>query len=256
MINSHYHLFKCLLKKIMILAIETSSTNFSLTLLNKEHIIENLAVPFKHELSEIIVPTIKKFLEDNSILFNNVSFLAVGSGPGSFTGIRTVMSAALGVKISNNHIKSISINSLAGLTMSVLEDAKKLNLNYIISSIDSKRDDAFLQLFKVNYKERGGLPFSIINDIKTLKIQNLFEYIKTNKITPRDTFFVGYQSKLAKKLVKDINTTKKFEQNPNSIYIAKIASFIIKNNIERYDPIFMFNKIKPNYARSALINSE
>ena len=113
----------------MIIALETSSNNLSLTLLNKEHVIKNISVPFKNELSEIIVPTINKFLKDNSILFDHVSFLAVGCGPGSFTGIRSVISAALGVKISYNHIKSIGINSLAGLTMSVLDEAKKLNLN-------------------------------------------------------------------------------------------------------------------------------
>ena len=238
----------------MIIAIETSSTNFSLTLLNEQQVIKNISVPFKNELSEIIVPTIRKFLKDNSISFDNVSFLAVGCGPGSFTGIRTLISAALGVKISNNHIESIGINSLAGLTMSVLDEAKKLNLNYVISSIDSKRDDAFLQIFKVNYNKCGELPFNTFNEINTIKIENLFKYISNNKIIPQDILFVGYQSKLAKKLVRDINTAKKFEQNPNSLYIAKIASIIIKNKIESNDSIFMFNKMKPIYARSALIN--
>ena len=238
----------------MIIAIETSSNDFSITLLNKEHVIKNISVPFKNELSEIIVPTIKKFLKDSSILFDHVSFLAIGCGPGSFTGIRSVISSALGIKISYNHIKSIGINSLAGLTMSVLDEAKKLNLNYIISSIDSKRDDAYLQLFKVNYNKSGGLPFSTVNDINSSKIEDLLQYISTIKIIPQDIFFVGYQSRLAKKLVRDINTTKKFEQNPNSLYIAKIASFIIKNNIESDDSIFTFDKMKPIYVQSPLIN--
>ena len=242
------------IKKIMIIAIETSSNNLSLTLLNKEHVIKNISVPFKNELSEIIVPTINKFLKDNFIIFDHVSFLAVGCGPGSFTGIRSVISAALGVKISYNHIKSIGINSLAGLTMSVLDEAKKLNLNYIISSIDTKRGDAFLQLFKVNYNKCGKLPFSIVSDINTSKIEDLLQYISTTKIIPKDIYFVGHQSKLAKKLVWDINTAKKFEQNPNSLYIAKIASFIIKNNTKSDNSIFMFNKIKPIYAQSPIIN--
>ena len=238
----------------MIIAIETSSNDFSITLLNKEHVIKNISVPFKNELSEIIVPTIKKFLKDSSILFDHVSFLAVGCGPGSFTGIRSVISSALGIKISYNHIKSIGINSLAGLTMSVLDEAKKLNLNYIISSIDNKRGNAFLQLFKVNYNECGGLPFSIASDINTEKIEDLLQYISTTKIIPKDIYFVGYQSNLAKKLVRDINTAKKFEQNPNSLYIAKIASFIIKNNIKTDNSIFMFNKLKPIYAQIPIIN--
>ena len=240
--------------KCMIIAIETSSTHFSVSLLDKEHIINNISVPFKNELSEIIVPTIKKFLKDNSILFKDVSFVAVGCGPGSFTGIRSVVSAALGIKISNNHIRSIGINSLAGLAISVLDEAKKLDLKYILSSIDSNRGDLFLQLYKLNCIKMGSLPFSIVNDIKTINIENLPEYISINKIIPKDVLFVGYQSKLAKNLVKDINIAKIFDQKPKSSDIAKLASIIIKNNVEINISIFIFDKIKPIYARSAQVN--
>tara|TARA_B100000989_G_C19424950_1_gene420327 strand:+ start:105 stop:827 length:723 start_codon:yes stop_codon:yes gene_type:complete len=238
----------------MIIAIETSSTNFSISLLHEEHTINNITVPFKNELSEIIVPTIKRFLKDNSIFFKDVSFIAVGCGPGSFTGIRSVVSVALGIKISNNHIRSIGINSLAGLAISVLDEAKKLNIKYILSSIDSKRGDLFLQLFKLNCAKVETLPFDIVNDIETINIENLPEYISINKITPKDILFVGYQSKLAKNLVKDIKIAKKFNQKPNSLDVAKLASIIIKNNVETNTPIFIFDKIKPIYARSAQIN--
>ncbi len=131
----------------MIISIETSVSYLSLTLLNKENLIDNISVSIKNELSEILVPTIKLFLQDNTISLRDISFLAVGCGPGSFTGIRSLISTALGIKISNNHIKSIGVNSLAGLAMSALDEARKLKLNYIISSIDSKRDDLFVQVF-------------------------------------------------------------------------------------------------------------
>ena len=134
----------------MIISIETSTSYLSLTLLNKENVIDHISVSCKNRLSEIIVPTIKKFLQQNSISFSDISCLAVGCGPGSFTGIRSIISTALGITISNSHIKSIGINSLAGLAMSVLHEAKKLNLKYILSSIDSKKDDLFLQSFQIN----------------------------------------------------------------------------------------------------------
>ena len=123
----------------MIISIENSTSNLSLTLLKNENVINHKSVSSKNELSEIIVPTIKMFLQDNLITFADVTFLVIGCGPGSFTGIRSVISTALGITISNNHIKSIGINSLAGLAMCVINEAKKLKLEYIISCIDTKK---------------------------------------------------------------------------------------------------------------------
>ena len=90
----------------MIISIETSTSDLSLTLLNKKSILNHTSIPIKNELSEIIVSTIKMFLKDNFITFDDIYSLAIGCGPGSFTGIRALISTALGVTISKTHIKS------------------------------------------------------------------------------------------------------------------------------------------------------
>ena len=87
----------------MIISIETSSSDLSLTLLNTDSILSHISIPVKNDLSEIIVPTIKKFLKDNFISFDDISFLAVGCGPGSFTGIRAIISTALGITVSKTY---------------------------------------------------------------------------------------------------------------------------------------------------------
>tara|TARA_A100001035_G_scaffold269796_1_gene256191 strand:+ start:621 stop:1343 length:723 start_codon:yes stop_codon:yes gene_type:complete len=238
----------------MIISIETSTSDLSLTLLNEETIVNNISIPFNNELSEIIVPTIKSFLKDNSISFNDISFLAVGCGPGSFTGIRTIISTALGITISNSQIKSIGINSLAGLAMSALYEAKILKLKYIISSIDSKKDDLFLQLFKINNSKNKSLPIVATSDIDTIKIEKLYNYIVVNNINFKDVLFVGHQSNLAKKMINNLKVSKNLIQNPDSLGVGKLASFIISNNIGTSKTIYEFDKLKPIYARSAQIN--
>ena len=101
---------------------------------------------------EIIIPAISNLLKDNSISINELSTIAVGCGPGSFTGIRVVIALAKGILNSNYNLQSLGVNGLAALTMSVLEEAISYNVEYIISMIDTKRGDNFIQLFKVNYK--------------------------------------------------------------------------------------------------------
>ena len=238
----------------MIISIETSTSDLSLSLLKKNSILSHISIPIKNELSEIIVPTIKMFLKDNFISFDDISFLAVGCGPGSFTGIRTIISAALGITISKSHIKSIGINSLAGLAMSALQEAKTLKVKYVISSIDSKKDDLFLQLFKINYTKNKLLPIDAISDIDTIKIEKLYNYFVINNLISTEVLFVGHQSNIAKNIIENLNVSKKSTQHPDSLGVGKLASCLISNKISINKTTYAFDKFKPIYARSAQIN--
>ena len=238
----------------MIISIETSTSYLSLTLLNTESILSHISIPIKNELSEIIVPTIKMFLKDNSISFDDISFLAVGCGPGGFTGIRAIISTALGITISKSHIKSIGINSLAGLAMSALQEAKTLKVKYVISSIDSKKDDLFLQLFKINYTKNKLLPIVAISNIDTIKIEKLYKYFVVNNLILTEVLFVGHQSNVAKNMIENLNISKNSIQHPDSLGVGKLASHIIKNKICIKNTICASDRLKPIYVRSAQIN--
>ena len=238
----------------MIISIETSTSDLSLTLLNTESILSHTSIPIKNDLSEIIVPTIKMFLRDNFISFDDISFLAVGCGPDSFTGIRALISTALGITISKTHIKSIGINSLAGLAMSTLQEAKTLKVKYVISSIDSKKDDLILQLFKINYTKNKLLPIFAISDIHTLKIEKLYNYFVINNLVLKEVLFVGHQSNIAKKTIENLNVSKNIIQHPDSLAVGKLASCIVSNKISLNKTTIAFDKFRPVYARSAQIN--
>ena len=238
----------------MIISIETSTSDLSLTLFNKNSILSHISFPVKNELSEIIVPTIKMFLKDNFISFDDISFLAVGCGPGSFTGIRAIISTALGITISKSHIKSIGINSLAGLAMSALQEAKTLKVKYIISSIDSKKDDLFLQLFKINYTKNKLSPIVAISNIDTIKIEKLYNYFVSNNLILTEVLFVGHQSNIAKNMIENLNVSKNSTQHPDSLGVGKLASCIISNKISINKITYAFDEFKPMYGRSAQIN--
>ena len=238
----------------MIISIETSTSDLSLTLLNKESILSHISIPIKNELSEIIVPIIKMFLKDNSISFDDISFLAAGCGPGSFTGVRAIISTALGITISKSHIKSIGINSLAGLAMSSLQEAKTFKVKYVISSIDSKKDDLFLQLFKINYTKNKSLPIVAVSNIDTIKIEKLYNYFVVNNLILTEVLFVGHQSNIAKNIIENLNVSLNSTQHPDSLGVGKLASCIILNKININKTTYAFDKFKPIYARSAQIN--
>ena len=238
----------------MILSIENSTSNLSLTLLINNQVINKVSIHIKNDLSEIIIPTIKNFIKNNSITFLNISLLVVGCGPGSFTGIRAVISAAKGIYLSNKHMKILAINSLAGLAMSALIEAKNRNVQYIIASIDTKRDDLFLQLFRVNNTNERLLPFSVVNSIQPIKLENLNDYIVDNKLVAEEFFCVGFTSKLLENKLLNIKFSKELIQTPDALWVGKLGSYIVNNNINYKNSKIAYDELKPIYVRSAEIN--
>ena len=238
----------------MFISIESSSSDLSVALLGKERLIDRLTIPIKNELSEIIIPTIKNFLTHNGITFKDISTLVIGCGPGSFTGIRVVVAAAKGIQISNDYMKVIGINSLAALAMSVLEEAREKNCKYIISSIDTKRGDIFVQTFGVNNIVKSVFPFSAINEIDIIEIQNLKKYLSTHRFITKDILFIGHNSELLKNKIINLKTSIQDNQNSNALSVGKLALHFINKNIDFKNTGIIFNSLKPIYIRPPEIN--
>ena len=138
--------------------------------------------------------------------------------------------------------------------MSTLQEAKTLNVKYVISSIDSKKDDLFLQLFKINDTKKKSLPIVAISDIYTIKIEKLYNLFVINNLILKEVLFVGYQSHIAKNKIENLNVSKNSIKYPDSLGVGKLASCIISNKISIKETSYAFDKFKPVYARSAQIN--
>lgn len=237
----------------MILAIETNSLYLSLCLLKNNNLVNSFSTPFKNELSEILIPTINKFLIINSISFQEISILAIGCGPGSFTSIRTLIAAGKGITLSNRHIKSIGINSLAALAMSAIDEAKTRKVEYIISSIDSKRDEPFIQTFQIiETKNNGNL--KPVNKIQSIKIPNLKQYLLDHNLKNNNILFVGYNKELIPKNKLNLQTLNTINQYSDALLVAKLSNSLFSNKINLCYSEISFNYYKPLYARFADIN--
>ena len=237
----------------MIFAIESNSLKLSLCLLNDGKLISNFSLSFKNELSEILIPAINNFLKKNTITLKDISFLAIGCGPGSFTSIRTLIAAAKGIIISNKHIKSIGINSLAALAMSAIEEAKIKNIKYIISSIDSKREEPFLQTFEISdFQNKAKL--NPTNEIKPVKVQDLKKYILENNLHTKDFLFVGHNQELLINEGENVHLLDSKNQFSDALCVAKLSYSLISNKANIDQSNIGYNNFKPLYVRFADIN--
>ena len=240
----------------MIISIEGSTNNLSLALLKNDLIISNEAYNIKNELAQTIVPTIKNFLYKNSIKINQISSIIVGCGPGSFTGIRTVIAAAKGIIVSNYNLQSIGVNGLAGLAMKVADEALQNNIKYIVPLIDTKRDDVFLQLFKLNDQDNLLFPLRAMNEIEVLKIDYMHEYLNKYNLNDKDILFVGHNSSSINTNIANIKISENLSQYPNAICIGKLALPLINRFEKAGNKDIAIDKIEPIYVRSPEINKK
>ena len=240
----------------MFLSIEGSTDYLSLAIMKNKFIVCNETLNIENNLPEIIIPSINNLLKKNSVSINCLSSVAVGCGPGSFTGLRVVIATAKGILNSNYSLQSIGVNGLAALAMSVLEEAISYNIKYIISMIDTKRNDNFIQLFKVNYMDDRSFPFYSLNEIEVLDLKNLNDYLIKNKLKGKNVLFVGHRSSEIKNDIVIRKISKSRFQKPDATWVAKLASYLTDSFENKNYEDFIFKKLDPIYARKAEINKK
>ena len=130
----------------IILNIETSSTNCSVSLSNNNKLIDCLekdSPNYSH--SQKLHSFISELMEKNNISFKDLDAVAVGIGPGSYTGLRIGLSAAKGICYALD-IPLISVSSLENMVSNIQFEG------VIISTIDARRDEVYSCIFDKDKK--------------------------------------------------------------------------------------------------------
>ena len=134
----------------LILNFETSSKNCSVSLSSEGKLISNFDLEDdKYRHSELLTSTIKDILTQNNISAKELSAVAVGIGPGSFTGLRIGFSVAKGLCYPHK-INLIGISSLKILANSIKNDSED-----IIPMINDKGNFYYLSTFENGLNEVG-----------------------------------------------------------------------------------------------------
>lgn len=125
----------------MILAIETSSKLCSVALIHERVCIdaeESIGEKFIH--AEALHPMIEKLMQRNNLRMNQLTGIAVGIGPGSYTGLRIGLAAAKGFAFA------LSIPLYAATADELLRASlsEKEHTQEIITVVDARRQDAFV----------------------------------------------------------------------------------------------------------------
>jgi tRNA threonylcarbamoyladenosine biosynthesis protein TsaB len=109
-----------------ILAIETSTDTCSVSIGNCQHVYSyHKNIPKQH--TEKLLSVINNLLEESNLSYKDLSALAVGIGPGSYTGVRLSCAVAQGIAFSQQ-LRGITLPSTELLSIQAHEETSSNNI--------------------------------------------------------------------------------------------------------------------------------
>lgn len=151
---------------MIILAISTSSSNASVSLLEDDKLIKELNISDQRTHSEKLMPLIEELFKTTNLQLSQVNLIACDIGPGSFTGIRIGV-ASVKAMAEAKEIPVVGVSSLEALAYNVR------GFDYICSIIDARNNQVYSAIFNKNYE--------LISDYFADNINNLTSIFKQNK---------------------------------------------------------------------------
>ncbi len=104
---------------------------------------------FRHEAvsagaSQLLLPWVEEILREAKLDLKNLSAIAVGIGPGAFTGVRLGVAAVQGLAISSN-LPVIPVASLDAIAAQLTQDSgfKKVSPTHFVIAIDARMDEIY-----------------------------------------------------------------------------------------------------------------
>jgi len=140
-----------------LLAIDTATESCSAALLCNGSVLERSEVaPRRH--AELILPMIDSLLAEAGMSRRQLDGIAVGRGPGAFTGVRLAISVAQGLALGLD-IPVVPVSSLAALAQEVPDTTPSAA---ILAVIDARMGEIYAGAFR---RDADGLVMPIMDEM-------------------------------------------------------------------------------------------
>ena len=219
----------------LILSIETSTTNCSVSLSKKGKLLvvkEDYDKNYSH--AERLHVYINDVLKYAKVSAKDIDAVAISKGPGSYTGLRIGVSAAKGLCYALN-IPLISIPTLESLAHQVTK-----NDGVIVSMLDARRLEVYSAVFDSSYKQIRETKAEVLNE------DSFSKYLKNGNV-----YFIGNGVEKTKRLISHHNTIYIDGKLPSAKELGSIAFNKYKisdfEDVAYFEPYYLkdFVAIKP-----------
>ncbi|MBT8245003.1 MAG: tRNA (adenosine(37)-N6)-threonylcarbamoyltransferase complex dimerization subunit type 1 TsaB [Winogradskyella sp.] len=212
----------------LILNIETSTTNCSVSLSKDEEILvlkEDNNAGYSH--AEKLHLFIKDVIDTTGTSKANIDAIAISKGPGSYTGLRIGVSAAKGLCFSLDK-PLISVFTLEALAYQV-----KSPKGMIIPMLDARRMEVYSAIFNSDYSLQ-----------RKVKAEVLDSGSFNSELEKGQVYFIGSGVEKTKTLINNSNAIFIENKLPSAATMSKIAN--AKYKISDFEDVAYF---EPYYLK-------
>lgn len=144
---------------MLLLSLDTASTTLSLALSDGEKVLAKFDETMLRGQAERLVPEIQNLFQKVGREIKDLTAVAVGVGPGSFTGVRVALSAARGLGLALD-IPVYGVSSLQAYAYGADAD--------VLVALDTKRGDFYVAGFNKACEEVFEPRIMTLDEIKIL----------------------------------------------------------------------------------------
>lgn len=219
----------------LILNIETSTTMCSVSLADKGELISCKELDNGYTHAENLHVFINDLLIQEKVIPSQLDAVAVGSGPGSYTGLRIGVSTAKGLAFSLNK-PLLSVNTLKTMAMAVKEKAN--NEMLLCPMLDARRMEVYCAFFDFD-----------LNEVRETSAQIITEENLTYFAVNKPMAFFGDGMPKCKSLLQNLPGASFVEGVvPSSKQLAKLS--YEKFKLQQFEDLAYF---EPFYLKDFMI---
>lgn len=136
-----------------LLALDTSSDACSVALQIGDDIAEQHTVRGK-EHTAVLIPMIRRLLDEAQIRSRDLDAIVLGNGPGSFTGMRIAASVAQGLAFGSG-LRLVPVSSMAAIAAEVMQTHPASG---VVVAQDARMNEVYLGIYR---NDGSGLPLAV-----------------------------------------------------------------------------------------------
>lgn len=128
-----------------ILGFDTSHGRCSVAISDGVNIISTTGIRASLMQAETLVPLVEEALSKAILRYQDINYLAVTTGPGSFTGIRIGLATASGICLASN-ISPVALSNFDVIHHRIREQSK--NCDFVVVVINAYRSQVYVKTYK------------------------------------------------------------------------------------------------------------
>lgn len=177
------------------LALDTSTGSLTIGLMDKGRTVAQFSSEAERNHSIQLMPAIERLLQENGITPAHLNGIAVGRGPGSYTGVRIAISVAKTMAWALN-IPVITVSGLEALALGAWrtsDSSERKLLQWFVPLLDARRQQAFTGIYALQDGQRSTVATDAIRLVPDW-VERIGQLLDEQSVTPDRIVFVGETS--------------------------------------------------------------